>query len=139
MSSFLTKLNAKVGKVWRGAGDNRKFQRVVILEKSLHYKSDILDGIVVVPKGFISDGASVPRALWSIYPPFGRYLEAAVVHDWYCVLGHKGESPIDYKVAADVFKEAMQVCNVSWWRRNKMYWAVRLGGPKFKAGQQPKD
>ena len=132
MSSFLTKLDAKIGKMWRGDSGNMKFERVVILEKSLYYTSDILDEIVVVPKGFISDGASVPRALWSIYPPFGRYLEAAIVHDWYCVLGHKGESPIDYKVAADVFREAMEVCGVSRWRRNKMYWAVRLGGPKFQ-------
>lgn len=133
MSKFLTNLDAKVGKMWRGNGDGASFQRVVILEKSLYYASDILDEIVIIPKGFISDGASVPRALWSIYPPFGKYLEAAIVHDWYCVLGNKGESPIDYKVAADVFKEAMEVCNVSWWRRNKMHLAVKLFGPKFKA------
>ena len=132
MSGFLTKLDAKVGKMWRGSGESASFQRVVILEKSFCYASDILDEVVIIPKGFISDGASVPRAMWAIYPPFGKYLEAAIVHDWYCVLGHKGESPIDYKIAADIFKEAMEVCNVSWWRRNKMYWAVRLFGPKFK-------
>ena len=129
MSAFYTKLNAKVSKHWEGD----TFTRTCELQKPLHYKSDILGKIVVIPKGFVSDGASVPRLLWTIYPPFGQYLEAAIVHDYYCVLGHKGESPIDYKVAADVFKEAMQVCKVSWWRRNKMYWAVRIGGPKFKA------
>ena len=135
MSSFLTKLNAKVGKVWHGTGDDRKFQRVVTLEKSLYYESDILGEIVFVPRGFVSDGASVPRALWAIYPPFGKYLEAAVLHDWYCVLGKKDESPIDYKVAAAVFREAMEVCGVNSWKRFKMYWAVRLFGPKFKTGQ----
>ena len=128
MSRFLTNLDAKICKKWEGG----TFTRTCELMQSLHYESDTLGHAVVVPRGFVSDGASVPRALWSIYPPFGKYLEAAIVHDWYCVLGHKGESPIDYKVAADVFKEAMEVCNASWWRRNKMYWAVRLGGPKFK-------
>lgn len=132
-SKFLTPLDAKISKLWRGKCNDLRFERVVKLESDLQYESELLGKTVVIPKGFISDGASVPRVMWSIYPPFGRYLEAAVVHDWYCVLGHRGESPIDYKVAADVFREAMEVCGVSRWRRYKMYWAVRLGGPKFKA------
>lgn len=131
MSQFYTKLNAKFSKKW----ENGTFTRTCELVHGLHYKSDILGKIVVIPKGFVSDGASVPRALWSIYPPFGKYLEAAIVHDWFCVLGKKGESPIDYKVAAAVFREAMKVCGVNRWRRFKMYWAVRLFGPKFKTGQ----
>ena len=129
MSKFYTKLDAKIGQHMH----NDKFERICILNHSLHYHSDFLGKTIVVPKGFVSDGASVPRALWNVYPPFGKYLEAAIVHDYYCVLGEKGESPIDYKDAAEVFKEAMKVCGVSWWRRNKMYWAVRLGGPKFSA------
>ena len=88
----------------------------------------MMQRVVLVPEGFISDGASVPRCLWSIYPPFGKYLEAAVVHDWFCV-NHE----VDSVTAANVFREAMQVCGVNIWRRNKMYWAVRLGGPKFKS------
>jgi len=135
MSKFLTRLDAKVGKRWERNGDENKFTRIVTLNRTLHYRSDILGHTIAVPAGFVSDGASVPRALWSIYPPFGKYLEAAVVHDWFCVLGHKGESPIDYKMAAKVFDEAMKVCHVNKWRRFKMYWAVVLGGPKFQARQ----
>lgn len=37
---------------------------------------------IVVPKGFVSDGASVPWFFWKIVPPFGNYLRAAVVHDY---------------------------------------------------------
>ena len=29
-----------------------------------------------VPAGFVTDLASVPRILWSILPPFGRYVAA---------------------------------------------------------------
>jgi len=36
----------------------------------------------VVPQGFISNGASVPRAFWALIPPFGPYAAACVVHDW---------------------------------------------------------
>lgn len=134
MSKFLTTLDAKVSKRWN---QKNEYERIVVLNQPLMYASDLLDEVVTVPKGFQSDGASVPRALWSIYPPFGRYLEAAVVHDWYCVLGHKGESPICSVTAAKVFREAMKVCGVGRFRRFKMYWAVRIGGPKFanKTGQ----
>lgn len=37
---------------------------------------------VRVPKGFVSDLASVPPFLWGKYPPIGRYAYAAVVHDY---------------------------------------------------------
>tara|TARA_R110000744_G_scaffold90984_7_gene176603 strand:- start:385 stop:804 length:420 start_codon:yes stop_codon:yes gene_type:complete len=129
MSKFINHLDARIGKRMEGG----KWTRVCILSKDLFYESSILGGTVTVPRAFISDGASVPRAFWSLYPPFGKYLEAAVVHDWFCVLGKKGESPICSKTAARVFLEAMQVCGVSRWRRRKMYWAVALGGPRFKA------
>jgi len=101
-------------------------QRIIELNQPLIYYSDHLGRSVSVPKGFRSDGASVPRALWWIYHPFGRYLKAAVVHDWYCVT-----QSISYTDAAIVFREAMAVCGVNKWRRQKMYWAVKLFGPKF--------
>lgn len=39
---------------------------------------------VNVPAGFLTDGASVPRAFWSIIPPWGAYGQAAVLHDYLC-------------------------------------------------------
>lgn len=35
-----------------------------------------------VPKGFETDGATVPRIAWSIVSPGTRFFEAAVVHDY---------------------------------------------------------
>ena len=38
---------------------------------------------ITVPKGFVFDGNSAPRALWSLCSPMGgAYGEAGVVHDW---------------------------------------------------------
>ncbi|MDD3814444.1 MAG: DUF1353 domain-containing protein [Desulfocapsaceae bacterium] len=37
---------------------------------------------VIVPKGFITDGASIPRLLWWIISPFGPLLEGAILHDF---------------------------------------------------------
>jgi hypothetical protein len=38
--------------------------------------------IFTVPKGFITDGASVPRIFWNALSPWGIYSPAAVGHDW---------------------------------------------------------
>ena len=120
MSRFLNELSIKE--------TNRMGERVFILERSFGYDSDILGRHVVVPVGFSTDGASVPKFIWWLYHPLGKYFRAAVIHDWFCVTNE-----IDYITAAKVFREAMEVCGVNKWRRNKMYWAVRLGGPKFSA------
>jgi len=122
MSKFVNQLDARISKQLRG----NNFTRVAILNNDLFYQSDIA-GDILVPVGFASDGASVPRFLWSIFPPFGRYLEAAIVHDWFCV-----KHCVDSITAAKVFREAMAVCGVPAHRRNKMYWAVRMFGPRFK-------
>jgi Protein of unknown function (DUF1353) len=37
---------------------------------------------VSVPIGFVSDGASIPRLFWSALPKIGRYMYAAIVHDY---------------------------------------------------------
>lgn len=35
-----------------------------------------------VPRGFVTDLASTPPEIWSIYPPFGKYLSASILHDY---------------------------------------------------------
>lgn len=37
---------------------------------------------VIVPTGFITDGASIPRWLWWLISPFGPLLEGALLHDF---------------------------------------------------------
>lgn len=37
---------------------------------------------IIVPRGFVTDGASVPRALWWLLSPFGVLLEGGLVHDF---------------------------------------------------------
>jgi hypothetical protein len=43
---------------------------------------------MLVPMDYVTDGASVPRWAWSKYPPVGRYLIAAIGHDWKLDQGH---------------------------------------------------
>lgn len=39
---------------------------------------------VDIPRGYLVDGASVPRILWGLIPPWGRYGAATIVHDILC-------------------------------------------------------
>lgn len=40
------------------------------------------NNILIIPKGYRTDFASVPRLLWSVVPPHGRMSNASVVHDF---------------------------------------------------------
>lgn len=129
-SEFLTLPEMRVSKkLIRG----KKFRRTVTTETETVYRSNEYGGIVVIPGGYESDGASVPQIFWNRFPPFGLYLESAIVHDYFCDLGNAGKSPINYKKAAKIFREAMEVQGVGKWKRNVMYQAVRWFGPKFDA------
>lgn len=39
---------------------------------------------IEIPAGFITDGPSVPRIFWSIFPVWGVGALAGVLHDWCC-------------------------------------------------------
>jgi hypothetical protein len=82
---------------------------------------------VVVPSGYVTDFASIPRAVHFIISPFGKHAEAAVIHDWLYALG----TPKDRKarrIADKAFVKALRLLEVSFLQRQIMYWAVRLGG-----------
>lgn len=99
-----------------------------ILARPLVYDSALLDRPLMVPDGFPTDFASIPRPLWSILPPVGKYDAAAVLHDYcYCV------SPFGMsRATADrILLEAMQVCQVSALTRRVIYLGVRLGGKPY--------
>ena len=38
--------------------------------------------IITVPKGFVTDLASIPRFFWSAFPKTGKYMSAAILHDY---------------------------------------------------------
>ncbi|EKH4088143.1 DUF1353 domain-containing protein [Escherichia coli] len=90
------------------------------------------DDVIYVPEGYVTDLASVPRLLWALFPPHGRYAKAAIIHDWLY------DNGLRTKVEADrIFLDAMTVLGVPRWRRRLMYFAVRLFGKgKYSDTQQ---
>lgn len=71
---------------------------------------------ITVPAGYLTDGATVPRALWSIIPPWGAYGQSAVVHDILCeylsIMVSGKMTPITRQRADEIFAEAMAVLKV---------------------------
>ncbi len=74
---------------------------------------------VTVPKGFITDGATIPRIFWPILPPVHRYFPAAVVHDYLLTQVSRDEADEEFNIC-------LKELNISTFRRLAMYGAVRL-------------
>lgn len=78
---------------------------------------------IIVPAGFVTDFASVPRLLWRVLPPWGPYAHAAIVHDYLYMTGE-----VSRELADAIFLEIMEQLDVNWVLRTVMYRGVRLGG-----------
>jgi hypothetical protein len=83
-----------------------------------------------VPKGYKTDGASVPTVLWALYPPFtGKYRSDAVIHDYYCDTMER-----TWQATHKVFYYAMRAAHVDEETAKIMYAAVYLFGPRWSSG-----
>ena len=111
----------------KGSAGGRQLWR---LDEPLRYQAALngAGGIGIhVPRGFVTDFASVPRFLWPIFPPAGPWAEAAVIHDYLYSL------PNCSRFLADaIFRECMYQLGVPLWRRVSAYYAVRLFGRRRK-------
>lgn len=78
---------------------------------------------IVIPKGFKTDLASMPRIFWWIVPPFGDYNEAAIVHDYL----YKNNI-YSQQVCDKIFLDIMKMYGVNILTRWVLYTGVRLFG-----------
>lgn len=85
---------------------------------------------LIATAGFVSDGATIPRAVWSLVggPWDGPYRKAAVVHDVGC-RNHK----YTWRDTHRLFLEAMLDSGVTRSLALTMYWGVLVGGPRWDA------
>lgn len=84
--------------------------------------------LVYVPAGYLTDGASVPRFLWGLIPPWGSYGQAAVVHDILCeylsITKDGQPQPISRARCDEILLEAMEALGVPRAKRYAIYLAV---------------
>lgn len=79
--------------------------------------------VITIPAGTTSDGASTPRQIWNLIPPFGTYWLATVLHDYLYRIDKRPKAECD-----DLLLEAMESLGVDWILRNAIYEGVHLGG-----------
>lgn len=124
MSAFLTTLKAE----WVTCPKNRLLknrdgrQLYKVIEPFV-YQSDVAKTEIIVPAGFITDLASIPRL-----PFFYRELEQVadmpgVVHDYLYSIG-----PFPRETCDQVLKEACLLIGISAWKVWAIYSGVRIGG-----------
>ena len=126
------------GEVWRPVKDAKNGRELATLGEPLLWGVEGPEGPtwIIVPEGFVTDFASVPRLFWSIFPPLGPWALAAILHDWlYQTCGEFGK--YTRKQADEIFREAMEEIakhredgEPKAWKRALLYRAVRLGGGK---------
>jgi hypothetical protein len=83
-----------------------------------------------VPENYVSDGASIPRILWTAVggPWDGSYDDAAIIHDYYCDTMKR-----TWEATHQVFYDAMRSRGLSKSEATKKYWAVYSFGPRWDA------
>ncbi|MEQ1667205.1 MAG: DUF1353 domain-containing protein [Sulfuriferula sp.] len=101
--------------------DNYRWQLLAAFE--YHVGSYPGEVVIRIPAGYVTDLTSVPRPLWAIYPPHGRYAKAAIVHDYLY-----SNALVNKAYADKTFYEAMGVLGVRKVTRQLMYFAVLIFG-----------
>jgi len=80
----------------------------------------------IVPEGFKTDGASIPRFLWSITgcPIKAKYVMAAILHDY--LYSREANVPFDH--ANKAFYRNMRRAGVNKFKAKLMFLAVKYFG-----------
>lgn len=97
------------------------------------YESDVAKDIIVVPIGFHTDLASVPRLPLVYWLTGATANEAAVIHDYLY-----STQAVSREIADAVLREASELIGVPAWRRQMMWAGVRLfGGSHWETKSEP--
>ena len=116
---------ARCQQIWSGM--NNKAQAAI---RPLDDRNWVLETAIewdefTVPRGFVTDLASIPRFFWRVIPPFGLHSTPSIIHDY---LYRRQPDGVSRKEADEVFLDAMQAYGVPKLRRDVMYRTVRMFG-----------
>ncbi|WP_083993551.1 DUF1353 domain-containing protein [Picosynechococcus sp. PCC 8807] len=109
---------------WIRATDPEASRQFRLLEPVEYIASD--QSIWQAKAGSIIDGASIPRAFWTIVgaPTTGPYRDASVIHDVYCDSKERSWEETHW-----VFRDACRAAGLGPWQANLLYLAVFHYGP----------
>jgi hypothetical protein len=93
------------------------------LHEDLEYELLKTGIVITVPTGFVTDFASVPRPVWAVFPPWGKYGPPAVVHDFLY-----WDQSCSRKQADRIMALAMKESRVRHWNVHAFYMVLRAWG-----------
>ena len=73
-----TKGQHTLTRIWRWVTSVRKWE----LLEDWEYEQLDNEPVILIPKGFVFDGASIPRVLWGLLSPTGLLLIPGLIHDF---------------------------------------------------------
>lgn len=103
--------------------------------------------LIIIPRGFVTDYASIPKAFWVFLIPTGPYGNAAVVHDYlywthYCTKSQSDNimaiGMLEANVPSDQFNKIVRALKSHWaddaWKQNEIdhsHGLLRTVGPPY--------
>jgi hypothetical protein len=114
----MTPLQSEPLNQWSG----RRRQHALLQDFSLIIVSQGMTNQVTVPKGFITDWATVPLFCQLILGNRDDYAEAACLHDYLCVTN------VPYFVANSWMRSAMFALGAPRWKRVAFFYALMIFG-----------
>jgi hypothetical protein len=107
-----------------------------VLVEDLNYHIGSSGISITVPKGFVTDFASIPQPLWSFgLSPYGRYSKAAIIHDYLYWAQECTKEQAD-----NILLIAMKESDVSTAEALTIYEGVNFGGnPSWQSNQKEKE
>jgi hypothetical protein len=121
--------------VQRREGDDADY--IVARPYTVRFKLDGSEREITVPRGMVTDLASVPRIAWSIVNRVGPHLEASIMHDflyiaWQSLPGRDARDA-DREFADKLLRVAMEEAGVGALKKALIYNTVRtFGGGTYR-------
>jgi hypothetical protein len=109
--------NAPILQLFQGDGEH------FVLREPLRYVIKRTGRAIIVPEGFVTDFASVPKWGRAVISPLGRHSVPAIVHDFLY-----WEQKCTREQADLILYDAMEEYKSTWFEKHTVYRAVRLGG-----------
>ncbi len=105
---------------------SRFAEPIYYLEKPISWRPDdhgVRFRSFEVPRGFVTDLASIPSLFWTLLRPDGNYAYAAILHDYLYWTQIMPKADAD-----DILKRAMSGFHVPQWKIQAIYDGVHFGG-----------
>ena len=120
-------------------GRDREAQYIVAECYSVSFDLDHRRRTITVPRGMLSDLASVPRLFRWLVGRIGPHLEASIIHDYLYIAWQRQDLPPDEHMRRFADRLMLVAMNAAGMRckARLIYWAVRLFGCRAFFGRNP--